>query len=377
MAETRRLRVALGPVDAAGTGSALAGGLRALGVEAELAVVFSHPFGYAADRVLDRRARVSYALRLPLARDVLHLQFGRSFLPGLADAAWARAAGATLVVSLYGDDCRLYGPAQRLFPPRGRVGNASGDPAVRSRLRRLGRLCHAALVGDLELATYAAPFFDRLYVTPVPVHETVEPPERPRSPARPLVVLHAPSDPVVKGSAAVSAAVEAVAARRPVEYRLLTGVPHAEVELAHAEADVVVDQLNSVTPGIVAYEAMRRGLPVLCELDPGALAPFGREAPIVRVTAETLADELTALVDDPERRVALGRRGEAYVARVHAPVQVARAALAVYTHARTGPPGLYEATAEGIRELEPDVLPGRTGAVHPPASVRSARPPRR
>ena len=89
----------------------------------------------------------------------------------------------------------------------------------------------------------------------------------------------------------------------------VSGVPRDVVHAEVARADIVVDQLNAVTSGVFALEAMALGKPVLTESDREQLAPFARDTPLVPVTAATLEAELAALAADPERRAALGARG--------------------------------------------------------------------
>lgn len=364
------LRVAIGPFEVAGCGAALAAGLRTLGVEAEVVLTFAHPFGYPADLVLGRGARARHSLRAPLRYDVLNYQFGATWLPGFADARLARLFRSTVVMSFHGDDCRLYGVADGLFAAHSGLG--ARDSLVRRRLRRLARICHGAIVKDLELAAYVYPFFERVYVAPSPVLELPPPDRGRRSRPRPIV-LHAPSDPRVKGTQAIEASVEAVAARIPLELRIVSGVSHDQLMRELRRADVVVDQLNAVTTGIFALEAMQLGLPVLASYDPRALAPFQRDVPIVRVSPRTLEGELESLLADDERRRALGQRGRDYVAGTHAPAKAAAAALAVYGHVRGGEPGLYEATADGVRPLESldfeEGLPSRETPSSVPAAL--------
>lgn len=342
-------RVAIGPMDAAGCGAALAAGLRDLGVDAEVAVSFAHPFGYLSDRVLDRRARVRYALWAARRRDVLHYQFGRTWTPGLTDARLARMLGVTIVMTFHGDDCRLYGLTRALFPAQATYALVEDDAALRRRLQRLAGVCHAAVVKDLELAAYVYPFFDRTYVSPIALYPAaVVAGKRGDRP----IVLHAPSDPRYKGTAIVESALSSLRSRRTLDFHLATGVTHDVVQDELSRADIVVDQLNSVAIGVFALEAMRAGLPVLAEYDPRALAPYQADVPVVRVTLESLEEEVEALIDDAGRRRELGEQGREYVDRVHAPVRVAEAALQIYEHARDAEPGLYEATAEGIRQLD-------------------------
>jgi glycosyltransferase involved in cell wall biosynthesis len=259
--------------------------------------------------------------------------------------------GRAVVVTFHGDDCRLYSVAAERFPARGRVTDAADEPRRRDRLERLARHAHGALVADLELAAYVAPWYPRIYVTPLPIRlAPVASTAAEKRSGRPVVV-HAATDPRVKGTDAIQAAAAEVARRRPLEFRVLTGTSHAEVLAELRRADIVVDQLNSVTSGVFALEALALGLPVLGELDRRALPPYQSDLPVVPVTAETLAGKLEALLDDEGERARLGESGRAYVAATHAPEQVGRIALSIYRHAREAPPGTYEATSRGIVPL--------------------------
>ena len=337
-------------------------------MDAELAVWGAHPFGFPADRVLGRAGRVGHALRAAATRDVLQLEYGRSWLPREVDVRLAKLARRVVVARFHGDDCRLYGVARALFPPRGRTGDPARDRAVAARVARLATMCDAAIVADLELATYVLPVFRRVYVLALPVRPTSTP-ARSRTSER-AVVVHAPSDPSFKGTAKIVAAAERAAERVGLDFRLLSGVPQREVAAALAGADIAVDQLDSVTPGVFAYEAMDAGLPVLSELDRHALAPYQRELPIVDVDELSLERELVRVAGDPALRAELGRLGREYVAQTHEPVRVAAAALHVYRHARTAPAGLYAADESGIEPLPDEEARIRAGLATPGAAAR-------
>jgi glycosyltransferase involved in cell wall biosynthesis len=354
------MRVAIGPVDPAGTASALAAGLRSHGVEPELALWFSsQERSFAGRRILGRAGRVAFALGAPRRVDVLHYQ-SFAWLPRELDVRWARRSGRRRVVTFHGDDCRLYGLARRLFPSWRDVGDPRGDAAVGARVSRLGQLCDAAIVANLELATYVLPYFRRVYVVPTAVADG----SRAAEPANPVpVVLHAPSDPSAKGTRDIVRAVEAVRARVPLELKVVTGLGHAEVLAQIAAADVVVDQLT-VSIGVVAIEAMQAGKPVLSELDERTLAPYQRDLPVVPVTPDTLEAELEALLADEPRRRELGAAGRRYAVR-HSPDAVAAATLRVYDHARTPAEGvLFAAMPERIERLEDEeaAIRSRLGA---------------
>jgi hypothetical protein len=348
------MRVLLAPENPAGVASALRDALRRRGDVADLVVFRPHPFGLPHDRLAGTyRARLREGLAAPSRYDVMHYQFGTSLLE-LVDAAWARARRRLVLMHYWGSDVRTEAVARRLHPARARVVGSQptvDEATVVRRLRLASRVCRAALVSDLELASYVEPWFDRVYLVPTPLARPQPGPPPPPLPGDGPVVFHAPSDPSIKGTSEVTATMERLAERGVLRPRTVTGVPHDAVLAELARADVVVDQLNSETPGVLALEAMALGKPVLLEYRPEALAPFAREAPLVRVTAVSLEAELEALCCDPVRRAELGDAGRAFVAEVHDADRVAAAVERVYEHAPAAAPGTYSAAGDGVAPL--------------------------
>lgn len=350
----RPLRVLHGPVEVAGVAGAIVRGLRLRGHDAELVVMVPPPFGMSYDRLVSgypRRTREG--LLAPLRHDVLHFHFNVTFCEYF-DAAWAHLAGRPLMLMhFHGDDCRRREVTMALHPARARIYDATerNERLTLRRLRAAGRLCAAGIVADLELLEHVRPFFRAVYVVPAPV-EIQDPPQvLPPLPGEGPVVFHAPSQAIVKGTQTIADAIGLVASRRPLRPRLVSGVTHAELLSELARADIVIDQMNSETPGIFALEAMALGKPTLCEYRREMLAPFAATTPLVQAPPDILADVLEDLCDDEARRASLGVRGAAFVREVHDAKLVARAVERVYEHAGTRPTGVFEATHEGVREL--------------------------
>lgn len=354
----RRLRVALGPMDMAGTARALADGLIARGHRPAVIVWRESPYGYRADRlVATRAARLRFAVDAPLSFDVLHGQGGRTWV-SYADMILARAAGRTCLIQYNGSDARTPEIAARAHPARARAVDPLQASSVRRHRRLGGRIAHAAVVQDLELATYLLEDYRRIFVVPLAIDLAQI--DRVRGTAaahrrhghRPLRILHAPSNPVIKGTARIERAVASVAEREAVELLLVSGRPHGEVLGAIAKADLVIDQLNSETTGVLSAEAMALEKPVLCEYQPRMLAPSARGTPVVPVTGDELGARLLELCVDEARRRELGRRGREYVLRVHAPERAAAALERVYRRGRGYRAGVYEARPDGIDQLD-------------------------
>jgi glycosyltransferase involved in cell wall biosynthesis len=346
-------RIALGPTEVAGCVTGYADGYRSRGAHVDVALWAPSPYAYGEGNILGRLERVRFALAAPFRFDVLHYQYGSTWAKTL-DAYWARLGRRTLVCTYHGDDCRLASVARERFPARGRVVDPDREAAARRRLRRLGRVLDVALVADRELATYVAPYVRRVYVTPLPLHADTFAGGRVTLPSEP-VVLHAASDPDVKGTAEIAAVVKRVAERVSLEFRVLTAAPQEEVARELRRATVVIDQLNSANSGVFALEAMRVGVPVLAEYEPAALPPYQSELPVVHVTAKTLGRELEALLTDDERRRRVADAGPPYVAARHDPGRVATNLLAVFEHARRSPNGVFHAFDGRIEPLDPPI----------------------
>lgn len=350
------MRILFGPHETARVATALRDGLRARGHDAQLWVTQPHPFFTTHDRLVSGyRARALAGFDASRHFDVLDYQFGTTYAE-FADAAWARVFGRPLMVMHYwGDDCRIrtgggltpIGADAEWMAAQEKV-----ERVIRRRMRLASRLCHAAVVPDLELAPHVTPHFRTVYVVPTPVELPLEPgPVPPALDGDGPVVFHAPSHALVKGTPTITAAIEAVGRERPLRARVVTGQPRATVLAELARADVLVDQLNQQTTGVLALEAMALGVPVLSEIRRELLAPQAHDAPVVPVTAATLETELTAILDDPERRARLGSEGREFVARVHDADRVAGLLERVYADARDGRPGLFEVTEDGIQPL--------------------------
>jgi glycosyltransferase involved in cell wall biosynthesis len=120
-----------------------------------------------------------------------------------------------------------------------------------------------------------------------------------------------------------------------LELDVIENVRHDEVGPRLAQADVVVDQLNSGWYGLFAVEAMAYGKPVVGYLNDEAAAhtatAFGVEVPIVRTTKETLVADLARLASSDEEQRARGSASRAYVERVHDADKMADRLIDIYS----------------------------------------------
>lgn len=138
--------------------------------------------------------------------------------------------------------------------------------------------------------------------------------ERPR---RPLVV-HSPSDRVMKGSDHVIQAVEELQAEGlDFEFKLIEQMDHSEAAEWLRRADVIVDQVRIGWYGVAAVEGMALGKPVIAYLLDHARERMTPEVPVVNASPDTLKHRLGDLVRDADLRLELAEKGRAFAEQVH------------------------------------------------------------
>jgi len=294
----RALRVVHTPLNVAGIPWTNVQALRRKGVDATLVVVERQKLHPDADRSLDRpagfwrRQAVQWPefLRLLPKTDVFHFYFGWTLVPRKLTWPLLKAARRKSVLHFLGSDIRRKSPEEL----------------------RYARGADARIVGSYDALRWVP---DAHVVPPgldLRAYSVAQPEDR----ARP-VVLHAPSSRGRKGTEHVIAACEGL----DVALDIVEGVRHDEARRRYERADIVVDQLNAGWYGIFAVEAMALGKPVLSYLRDEAVQEterqLGVDVPIVRVTKDTLREQLSELASDPERRRRIGTASRAYVEQIH------------------------------------------------------------
>ena len=331
---------------------------RGLGLKSDLICNYSTWLGYPADRVLgsvggrDRkelRQRRLYGYSAPFRYDVLHYYFGRSLLywddlPDLntnpfADLKIARRLGRKIIMTLQGCDARLAEDSNRRneFTPchPERCGAyatclAQLDAQRRAMIQNILPLCHRVFflnpelghyVPNAEFLPYANVDIDAFTFAPLPAK------------AKPTIV-HAPSDPKIKGTAMILEALERLRPKHDFDLVLVERKTHAEAMEIYRSADLVIDQILAGWYGGLAVEVMAMGKPVACFIrtEDQAFVPSKmlNDMPIQNIRPQALMEDLDALLSRREEWAEIGRRSRAYVERWHSPAKIAAALRNIY-----------------------------------------------
>jgi glycosyltransferase involved in cell wall biosynthesis len=304
---------------------------RQLGFRSDVIDFAPNYVGYAADRVFDladRSAPARAAGRLRFLAgavrryDVFHFNSGA---PALAlrtsrgvftELPLLKRLGKTIVVTWQGCDVR----PRSACPWCERPECIRHDPWRAADAKAMLKYADRAIVINPDLGRYL-PGATFLPYASVDV-ASIEP--RPLPDRETVVVAHAPTNPRVKGTPHVVAAVEQLRDEGlDIELDLITGVTNAEAMERIARADVLVDQLHIGWYGGVAVEGMALGRPVVCFIDESD-NPYGSALPVVRANPATVKAVLAELVVDRERRASAAADGRSFALREHDPRAIVR-----------------------------------------------------
>lgn len=350
------MRVLHLPLNIASQASVTVRALRSLGVEAR-GVVVSPAIVQSADelevvaiaarprgrRLLDALRRLPFILAAIRWADVLHWHYGTTALPWRLDLHWARLLRKPGVVEFWGSDIRIPEVEAadnpyyaRLGPDYeyGRAESYAGSRRVQRLFARAGMACLISchsLRPYLQLDLFPRPYFVRQRIW-LPDFTPTPPDEQNRRP----VLVHSPSAPVAKGTAAVLAAVEKLKARYDFDFRLIQNMPRHQALQVVKEADLFLDQFVLGGYGLAALEAMAFAKPVVLYVKPSLLAQYPADLPVINATQDNLTEVLAPLLADASLRHELGRRSRAYVERHHDALAIGRQLIGIYEELRAG-----------------------------------------
>lgn len=340
----KSLKILHGMSDIAGQGSYSAHGLREIGADAVIAVWRQNPFGYDVDIDLhikkeDLRKPI-YALRsgLKILRfaakavpryNVFHFHFGNSLIPFALDLFWLRMLRKRIIMEYHGDDIRYFYNREKpkyypyeTFAVRSKRAQKAND--------RVMKYVDTIITHDEELRKHIP--HNRLFITPLRINVERFIPIYPEAEKESIVIVHAPSDYIGKGSKYVIASIDELRKRYNIEFILVEKKTQKEAFEIYKKADIIIDQFFAQTYGVFAVEAMAMGKPVMGYISDEIRKTFPDSMPVVSATIDDMTDVLEGLIKDGNRRRELGIAGRKYVEKYHDYRKVAQVQLDIYNN---------------------------------------------
>ncbi|MGO1770210.1 MAG: hypothetical protein ACTHZX_09675 [Microbacterium sp.] len=143
------------------------------------------------------------------------------------------------------------------------------------------------------------------------------------------VVLHAPSNPALKGTATIEPVLEALEAAGRIRYKRVQSVPNSAMPSLIGKADVVVDQIALGNVGVLAAEAMAAGRLVVAHVHERVRLRTGGNLPVVDATPTTFSAVMREILDDRDRFTDIAAAGPSW-ARSHHDGRASAGALAPF-----------------------------------------------
>jgi len=343
------IRILHTPLNIANDAWSMSRAEREVGNRSTLAVLQQNRFAESADldlgfsgvdarvRPLVRRIRkTALALSAPWRYDLIVYEYGTSILDfrdrglDLLDMKLAHRGHAVVAVVFHGCDVRAAGGACSFCPSPCDAARVSRRLAI---IRSVADLMYVKTPDLLEVVPEATYLPQAVYE---PGGAVVRPPRM----SGPLRVVHAPSNPELKGTKHVIAAVEGLKAQGvDIQLQLIQGMPHADALAAYRDADVAVDQMYAGWYGVFAIELMAMGKPVVCRIDSRALSRSGiDDLPIIPANPQSLQDTLLRLSAQRPMLAQAGRRSREFVLAHHDARLLVTRLLSDYGRIRKGDP---------------------------------------
>ncbi len=359
------MRILHGPANVGNQPWTLSRAERLIGHRSDVVQTYGTWIGYPADKTLseygkntlsNRSWRRMFALTAPFRYDVIHYYFGRSFMlwddfgvvlgrspeedrAALRDIHLAKRLRKRVFMTLQGCDVRLAGESDRRnrWTPchEGRCGAFAEcirtyDANRRAMIERLLPLMDKVFFLNPELGHYIDSGIFMPYANVDIAKTDIFLP----SGNKKLRIVHAPSDPNTKGTAVILQALEKIREKVDFDLILVQGKTHAEAMEIYKSADMAIDQVLYGWYGGFAVELMAMGKPVavyIREEDRSFVPPeMWNDLPVIKISPDSIEEDLLRWISYPESLVDLGRRSRAFVERWHDPVAIAEKLSRIY-----------------------------------------------
>ncbi len=359
------------PTSVGGNPRGLSAHLEKLGVESETWIFQQNTFNYPSTKTIwaegDGRLRKEMKrclaiIRVALGFDVIHFNFGSSWASPIPmfsaedKELWVKVKRLRMAVYLellffveiglyrllrrplfvhyQGDDARQGDFSRSKF--RHSIAqyvdegyySVETDALKRRMISRMTRYCAQVYAVNPDLMHVLGPgarFIPYSHISLDewrPVYTQLE--------RRPLRIGHAPSHRKVKGTDLILEALAQLSVEgHEYELVLIEGLPNDQARLKYEQIDVLIDQLHAGWYGGLAVEVMALGKPVMVYIRDEDLqfipSEMKAELPFLRVTMETVKDDLRRLMQMPRNELfALAQRSRSYVERWHDPLRIAQ-----------------------------------------------------
>jgi len=278
--------------------------------------------------------KVSSAIRWA---DVVHCYFGSRVGPLDFDLWYISRKKKGRLIEFLGSDIRTENVAAAGNPYLSRLLEQDqakyiiSYEASRNRQKRYSKYGFRCATSDPELIECVMPdLFPSYYLLRARVDISKFEPLYPDPNKRRPLLVHMPSNELLKGTSAVLGAVEKLHEDFDFDFRMVQGLEHTEALEMLKSCDLMLDQFVIGTHGVASIEAMAFGKPVISYIKPAYLSRLPPDFPIINATQDNLIEVTSILLRNQSKLAEIGKLSRAYVEKYHSADTIARQLLSIY-----------------------------------------------
>lgn len=327
------MKVLHGMSEISGQGYNTVQGLRANGINAQLALFSDAKSAYAADYLTDRtnpEEMIDFANRMSKEVNVFHSHAGDTILSDQSDLDIFINSNIRIFAEFHGTELRyIFNEAPLPFAPKEHI-DAKEEVQRKIKLLNLMDKSDGIILHSEGQRKYLPQSLSKpVYIVPLRVDIKNLDPQYETGNER-LRIVHAPTDRKFKGTEGILEALRHV--KEDYELVLVEGKTPEEAREIYRTGDIIIDQISGGSYGVLSIEAMALGKPVITYISEQTrrMHPL---LPIVSADFESLSEVVSSLLEDRERRASLGKRGREYAERYHDHVRVTALLAEIYAGA--------------------------------------------
>ncbi|CAM3644290.1 glycosyltransferase [Marinicrinis lubricantis] len=312
------MKILHGPIEIAGQMGIISSRLRQMGHEAEAFNTFHSYLGYRErTHSLDEYELEWKSPEIIHYFDLFHFHYNASLTSGYSDLKIIKDLNKPMLMHYWGNDVRTHELATR-NNPYAYTGDSPPPEQIEKSLKTVTSYIDYAVVQDYEVYPYVADYFKKVYVLPITMDvqsvQTFYPDEEQEVP----LVIHAPTNPLFKGTEYVEKAISALQQEGvKFNYKRIEKMSNKEAISMYQKADIVVDQILCGSYGMLAVESMSLGKPVVGYIREDLVDQFWDVPPICSANPSRVYEVLKELIQNPKLRRLKGQEGRKYAETYH------------------------------------------------------------
>ncbi len=305
------------PIEISGQMGMLCGGLRYYGHQAAGYNYYHTSLGYMKNILPADGMEITDILGDAIEHfDVFHFHHLLTMCSDLRDLEMIVASGKCAVMHHWGSDVRIARIACQMNPYLVTTG-LPPEQETHSRLLHVSSLISTAIVQDYEVFPFVTPYYKKVHVLPLAIDTSNFIPVYPSHSENNPLIVHAPSNPQVKGTDIIERVIDSLTKEVHFRYQRVENMSNAEAKKIYSQADIIIDQIITGSYGMLATESMALGKPVITYLREDLLGQYATKPPVCSANPDTLYEVLKQLLLNPELRFQRGVEGRIFVEQYH------------------------------------------------------------